>query len=274
MPAIAAQNLQIAYEGKIIVPDLSVMFPQGEITALLGPNGSGKSTVLRTLARLMQPSQGAIYLHGRNISQIPTKELAKQLTILPQSSEAPLGITVWELIGYGRYPHQNLLGGFSQKDIAAMEWALAVTNLEPLADRIVDTLSGGERQRTWIAMALAQQTQVLLLDEPTTFLDIRHQLEVLALVRRLNQEHEITVVWVLHDLNQAAAYSDRLIMLKQGKLVAVGTPPEVMTASNIQQVFGVEMTVIPHPISGYPTCLPCHMGTGDWVLGSRGISSK
>ncbi|BAB72347.1 ABC transporter ATP-binding protein [Anabaena sp. FACHB-709] len=257
---IASQNLQIAYDGKIIVPDLSVAFSLGEITALLGPNGSGKSTVLRTLARLMQPSKGTIYLHGRDISHIPTKELAKQLTILPQSSEAPPGVTVWELIGYGRYPHQNLLGGFSQKDIAAMEWALAVTGLEPLANRIVDTLSGGERQRAWIAMALAQQTQVLLLDEPTTFLDIRHQIEVLALVRRLNQEHGITVGWVLHDLNQAAAYSDRLIMLQQGKIVTVGTPQEVMTASNIQQVFGVEMTVIPHPINGYPTCLPCHLG--------------
>ncbi|WP_414552098.1 ABC transporter ATP-binding protein [Anabaena sp. CCY 0017] len=262
MSAIASQNLQIAYDGKIIVADLSVTFPLGEITALLGPNGSGKSTVLRTLARLIPANKGAIYLNGRNITQIPTKELARQLTILPQSSEAPPSVTVWELIGYGRYPHQNLLGGFSPKDIAAMEWALAVTGLEPLADRIVDSLSGGERQRAWIAMALAQQTQVLLLDEPTTFLDIRHQIEVLGLVRRLNQEHGITVGWVLHDLNQAAAYSDRLIMLKQGTVVAVGTPKEVITASTIQQVFDVEMTVIPHPINGYPTCLPCHLGIG------------
>jgi ferric hydroxamate transport system ATP-binding protein len=267
--AIESQNLQITYDGKIIVPDLSVNFHLGEITALLGPNGSGKSTILRTLARLIQPSRGVVYLHGRDIHRLPTKELAKQLTILPQSSEAPAGVTVWELIGYGRYPHQNIFGGFSQKDIAAMEWALSITGLEPLADRIVDTLSGGERQRVWIAMALAQQTQVLLLDEPTTFLDIRHQLEVLALVQRLNQEHKITVGWVLHDLNQAAAYSDRLIMLNQGKIVAVGTPPQVMTAANIQQVFGVEMMVIPHPINGYPTCLPVQVGSREWGVGSR-----
>ncbi|MEA5583649.1 ABC transporter ATP-binding protein [Nodularia harveyana UHCC-0300] len=266
MVVIDACNLKIAYERRIIVPDLSITLLEGEITALLGPNGSGKSTVLRTLARLLTPSRGAVYIDGCNIAKIPTKQLARQLAMLPQFSEIPPAITVKELIGYGRYPHQNLLGVFSPKDIAAMEWALAVTGLEPLAERIVDTLSGGERQRVWIAMALAQQTQVLLLDEPTTFLDIRHQIEVLALVRRLNQEHGITVGWVLHDLNQAAAYSDRLIMLKEGKVVAVGTPKEVITASTIQQVFDVEMTVIPHPINGYPTCLPCHLGIGDYEL--------
>jgi len=264
--AIDTHNLKIAYDHRIIVSDLSITLPEGEITALLGPNGSGKSTVLRTLARLLTPIRGAVYIDGCNIAKIPTKQLARKLAMLPQFSEIPSAITVKELIGYGRYPHQNLLGGFSQKDIAAMEWALAVTGLEALADRIVDTLSGGERQRAWIAMALAQQTQVLLLDEPTTYLDIRHQIEVLALVRRLNQEHGITVGWVLHDLNQAAAYSDRLIMLKQGNIVTAGTPQEVMTASNIQQVFGVEMTVIPHPINGYPTCLPCHLGIPEGEL--------
>lgn len=252
MVAVDAHNLKIAYGDTLIVPDLSLTLYPGEVTALLGPNGSGKSTVLCTLARLLQPNRGAVYLNGRNITKLPTREIARQLAMLPQSSEVPDGVTVWELIGYGRYPHQNLLGGFSTQDLAAMRWALKVTRLEPLAERVVDTLSGGERQRAWIAMALAQQTQVLLLDEPTTFLDIRHQLDVLSLVRGLNREHGITVGWVLHDLNQAAAYSDRLIMLTGGQVVAAGSPAEVMTASTIQEVFGVEMTVIPHPISGSP----------------------
>ncbi|WP_250124555.1 ABC transporter ATP-binding protein [Chroococcidiopsis sp. CCMEE 29] len=261
MVAVDAHNLKIAYGDTLIVPDLSLTLYPGEVTALLGPNGSGKSTVLCTLARLLQPNRGAVYLNGRNITKLPTREIARQLAMLPQSSEVPDGVTVWELIGYGRYPHQNLLGGFSTQDLAAMRWALKVTRLEPLAERVVDTLSGGERQRAWIAMALAQQTQVLLLDEPTTFLDIRHQLDVLSLVRGLNREHGITVGWVLHDLNQAAAYSDRLIMLTGGQVVAAGSPAEVMTASTIQEVFGVEMTVIPHPISGSPTCLPCNLGS-------------
>lgn len=256
MVTIEAQNLSIAYGSRLIVPDLSIALHASEITALLGPNGSGKSTVLRALARLLQPSQGVIYINGRNILQQSTRELARQLAMLPQSAETPGGITVRDLVAYGRYPHQSLLGGLSQKDWAAIHWALNITGLEPLAERVVDTLSGGERQRAWIAMALAQQTQILLLDEPTTFLDIRHQLEILSLVRDLNRTHGLTVGWVLHDLNQAAAYSDRLILLSQGQVVTSGTPQEVMTAHTIRRVFGVEMTVIPHPVTGSPTCLP------------------
>lgn len=256
MVTIAAQHLRITYGDRLIIPDLSIALNSGEVTALLGPNGSGKSTVLRALARLQQPSQGAIYLNGRNIIQQSTRDLARQLAMLPQSAKPPGDITVRDLVSYGRYPYQTLLGGFSQKDVAAIDWALNITGLEPLSERIVDTLSGGERQRAWIAMALAQQTQVLLLDEPTTFLDIRHQLEILSLVQELNRTHDITVGWVLHDLNQAAAYSDRLILLSQGQVVTIGTPQEVMTAHNIREVFGVEMTVIPHPVTGSPTCLP------------------
>jgi len=253
---IEAQHVSIAYGDRVIIPDLSIALNVGEITALLGPNGSGKSTVLRALARLLQPSRGLIYLNGRNIFQQSTRELARQLAMLPQSAETPGGITVRDLVGYGRYPHQTLLGGCSQRDRAAIQWALDITGLAPLAERIVDTLSGGERQRAWIAMALAQQTPILLLDEPTTFLDIRHQLEILSLVRDLNRNHGLTVGWVLHDLNQAAAYSDRLILLSQGQVVKMGAPADVMTAATIRQVFGVEMTVIPHPVTGSPTCLP------------------
>lgn len=256
MSTIEADNLRIAYRDRLIIPGLSIALKAGEVTALLGPNGSGKSTVLRSLARLLQPEQGAIYLNGRNIIQQSTRAIAAQLAMLPQSAVAPGGITVRDLVGYGRYPYQTLLGGISQTDRAAIQWAIQVTGLEPLAERAVDTLSGGERQRAWIAMALAQKTQLLLLDEPTTFLDIRHQLEILSLVRELNRNHGITVGWVLHDLNQAAAYSDHLILLSQGQVVTSGTPQEVMTARTIRQVFGVEMTVILHPVTGAPTCLP------------------
>lgn len=260
LTAIDAQNLKIAYSDTPIVADLSLKLQTGEVTALLGPNGSGKSTILRSLARLLQPTKGAIYLNGRNIAKMPTKQIARQMAMLPQSPEIQASVTVWELVSYGRYPYQNILGGLSSKDIDAMRWALEITNLEPLAQRGVDTLSGGERQRAWIAMALAQQTQVLLLDEPTTFLDIRHQLDLLSLVRKLNRDRHLTVGWVLHDLNQAAAYSDRLIMLAKGKVVANGTPKEVIKTATIKEVFGVEMTVIPHPLSGSPTCLPYEIG--------------
>lgn len=256
MVAIEAQNLEITYGDRIIVSGLDVVFPQGHITALLGPNGSGKSTVLRSLARLLPINRGTVYLHGKSIATIPTKKLARQLAMLPQSSEIPPGITVWELISYGRYPHQNLLGRLNEEDKEIIKWSIAVTGLEKLAQRQVDQLSGGERQRAWIAMALAQKTSVLLLDEPTTFLDIRHQLDVLNLVRNLNREHHITVGWVLHDLNQAAAYSDNLIMMKNGQILAQGDPKTVMTTNNIKEVFDVDMMIIPHPENGYPTCLP------------------
>ena len=252
---IESHHLKISYGERVIVRDLSLALAPGEVTALIGPNGSGKSTVLRTLARLQTPSQGAIYLNGRNLAQCSTREIAKQLAMLPQSPDRPDGVTVRELVGYGRYPHQGLWREKSTEDKSAIDWAIAVTGLEALAERAVDSLSGGERQRAWIALALAQKTQVLLLDEPTTFLDIHHQLEILSLVRSLNQQAGITVGWVLHDLNQAAAYSDRLIFFRQGEVVAAGSPWEVMTPDIVREVFGVEMTIIPHPLHGRPTCL-------------------
>jgi iron complex transport system ATP-binding protein len=258
--AINARNLNISYGDRPIVPNLSLSLETGKVTALIGPNGSGKSTVLRTLARLLKPQQGAIYLHGRDIATMPTRTIARQLAMLPQSPDIPAGITVWEAIAYGRYPHRSLFRGLSHNDQAAMDWALEVTGLTSLRDRLMDTLSGGERQRAWIAMALAQETQVLLLDEPTTFLDIRHQIDILALVRTLNRERKITVGWVLHDLNQAAAYSDHILMLRSGELIASGPPAEVMTPENIFAGFGVEMMVIPHPLTGTPTCFPSELG--------------
>lgn len=257
MSAIDTNKLKLNYGETRVISDLSLSLQRGEVTALIGPNGSGKSTILRAIARLLSPVGGTVYLDGCNIAKLKTKEIARQLAFLPQAQEVPAGVTVRELIGYGRYPYQGLLRGLSQEDRAAIHWALAMTQLEPLAERAVDTLSGGERQRAWIAMALAQQTQILLLDEPTTYLDIRHQQEVLSLVRRLNREHGITVGWVLHDLNQAAVYSDRLIVLHKGKVFAEGRSRDVMTPNILHQVFGIEMVVVPHPQNGVPICLPC-----------------
>lgn len=253
--ALLADMLTISYGETPIVSDLSLALQTGQITAFVGPNGSGKSTILRTLARLLNPRGGAVYLDGTDIASTPTRQIAQKLAILPQEPDAPAGLTVWDLIGYGRYPYQGFLGSFSREDYEAMEWALEATNLIHFRDRAVDSLSGGERQRAWIAMALAQQTNVLLLDEPTTFLDIRYQIDILSLVRELNATQQLTVGWVLHDLNQAAAYSDYMVMLQDGQIVYEGDPGQIMTAQSIRDVFNVDVSVIPDPISGCPTCL-------------------
>lgn len=263
--AIVTDDLHLAYGETTVASSLGIALERGTITAIVGPNGCGKSTILRSLARLLRPAGGTVYLHGQDIQRFSTKALARHLTTLPQSPEIPAGVTVWELIGYGRFPHQGLLRSRSAADIEAMEWAVDVTGLQPLRGRAVDTLSGGERQRAWIAMALAQRTEVLLLDEPTTYLDIHYQIDVLALVRRLNREHGITVGWVLHDLNQAAAYSDRIIMLREGRVVVEGPPDTVMTPASIREVFGIECCVINHPLGNTPVCLPhgfCQVAAG------------
>jgi iron complex transport system ATP-binding protein len=254
--AIDTRDLRLVYGERTIVNDLTVSIAEGAITAIAGPNGCGKSTLLRSIARLMKPAHGAVLLNGQDIHQQSTREVARQLAMLPQSSSIPNGITVVDLVGYGRYPHQGLLRSPSRKDREVIEWAIDVTGLNDLRDRTVDTLSGGERQRAWIALALAQESGVLLLDEPTTFLDVRYQLEVLSLVRRLNAERGITVGWVLHDLNQAAAFSDHIIMLRDGEIAVQGSPLEVMTPAAIGQVFGIDVSGIPHPLGPVPMCLP------------------
>ena len=256
MSKLGTQKVTLAYGERAVVRDLTISVPGGEITSVVGPNGCGKSTILRSLARLMKPRGGAIYLDGDAISNLPTREVARRLGILPQSPAAPEGLTVRELAAQGRYPHQSWLRQWSKADERAVERALQTTGVMDLADRPLDTLSGGQRQRAWISMALAQETETLLLDEPTTFLDMAHQLEVLQLLHRLNREEGRTILMVLHDLNNAARYSHQVIALSRGQVYDAGPPDEVVTPELLREVFGVEADVVPDPRTGAPLCIP------------------
>src|SRR5690606_8135715 len=253
---LLAAGLDLAYGERRIVDDLNLTVPPGKLTVIVGANACGKSTVLRGLARLLAPTRGAVYLDGKPIHQMATRDVATILGVLPQSPIAPDAIVVADLVGRGRYPHQGWFRRWTQEDDAAVAEALRATNTLDLADRPVDELSGGQRQRVWIAMALAQQTEVLLLDEPTTFLDINHQVEVLDLLTDLVRHSGRTVVVVLHDLNLACRYADHIVAMKGGKLVAEGRPADVMTESVVADVFGMTSRIITDPTSGRPIMLP------------------
>jgi len=253
---LEAQILAVGYAEQLVIPGLSLQIAKGAITALVGPNGSGKSTLLKTLARLITPRFGTVYLDGQAIARLSTREVARQLAILPQEPSAPEELTVGELVEQGRYPYAGPLRMLREQDSRAIDEALIQTNMMKFRHRRLDSLSGGERQRAWIALALAQATPILLLDEPTTFLDIGHQLEVLDLVQRLNHTSGKTIVLVLHDLNQAARYADRMVVLSAGRIVADGAPNEVLTASLLAEVFQVQAHIISHPIDGVPVYLP------------------
>ncbi|MFV2119603.1 ABC transporter ATP-binding protein [Streptomyces sp. Act-28] len=253
---ISARELTLGHGGEPVARGIGVTPAPGAVTALVGPNGSGKSTLLRALARLHAPDAGRIVLDGRDLAEYRPRELARKLSFLTQSPIVPAGVTVEELVAYGRHPHRGLLARGGDEDREAIGWALDATNLRPLAGRTLDRLSGGERQRAWIAMALAQRTGLLLLDEPTTYLDIRYQIEVLRLVRRLADEHGITVVVVLHDLNQAAAFSDAMVVLADGRIVASGPPARALTEDTVRTAFRIDTTVTLDPRTGVPTCLP------------------
>ncbi|QHT63323.1 ABC transporter ATP-binding protein [Paenibacillus lycopersici] len=256
MNAMHTNNLNIGYEERLIVEDLNITIPKGKITALVGANGSGKSTILKTLARLMAPSNGTVMLDGKSIHKQSTKEVAKQLAILPQNPTAPDGLTVSELVSYGRFPYQRGFGSLNKEDRAIIQWAVESTGLMEFRDRPIDRLSGGQRQRAWIAMALAQQTDLLFLDEPTTYLDMAHQLEVLELLHHLNATAGRTIIMVVHDLNHASRYAQHMVAIKKGKVVSVGAPENVMTKEVLREVFNIETDIIPDPRTGVPLCFP------------------
>ncbi|GAA4066636.1 ABC transporter ATP-binding protein [Actinomadura miaoliensis] len=254
---LEARGLSVGYGDRLVIEDLDLELPGGAFTVIIGPNACGKSTLLRTLARLLSPRGGAALIDGADVHAMPTRELARRLGVLPQSPVTPEGLTVADLVARGRQPHQRWFRQWSAADTAAVERALRLTGLTDLRDRPVDALSGGQRQRVWIAMTLAQDTDALLLDEPTTFLDLAHQIEVLDLLRRLNRGSTgRTVVAVLHDLNQACRYADHLVVMKDGRVVAQGPPGEVMNADRLGEVFGLGGVVVPCPVTGAPLVVP------------------
>ncbi|WP_431034865.1 ABC transporter ATP-binding protein [Streptomyces sp. P6-2-1] len=254
---LAAQGLSLGYDtGRVIVDDLDVEIPDGKVTVVVGPNACGKSTLLRALGRLLKPRAGTVLLDGADLARAPGKETARTIGVLPQTPQPPDGITVADLVARGRQPHQKWWQQWSEDDERAVTEALERTDTAQLAERLVDELSGGQRQRVWIAMALAQETDLLLLDEPTTYLDMAHQVEVLDLVRRLNHERGRTIVAVLHDLNQAVRYGDHLIAMKGGRIIAQGDPAEIITAELVHEVFGLESVVVPDPVTGGPLVVP------------------
>lgn len=253
---LTVENLELGYGNRTVVEDLDLAVPPGKITCIVGANACGKSTLLRSMSRLLAPRGGHVLLDGRDVHRLPAKQLARTLGLLPQSPIAPEGIVVADLVGRGRHPHQRVLSRWSREDDAAVADALAATHITELAERSVDELSGGQRQRVWIAMVLAQQTDLLLLDEPTTFLDVSHQVEVLDLLTDLNRDRGTTIVMVLHDLNLAARYADHLVAMAAGRIHAAGDPAEVLTSDMVEAVFGLDSRVISDPVSGKPLVLP------------------
>ncbi|HET6301707.1 ABC transporter ATP-binding protein [Microbacterium sp.] len=253
---LSAESLALGYGDRVIIDGLDLQIPPGRITAIVGANGCGKSTLLRALSRLIPARSGQVVLDGKALHSRPTKEVARTLGLLPQSPIAPEGIAVADLVGRGRHPHQKLLARWSTRDYDVVAQSLEATGTSELADRAVDELSGGQRQRVWIAMALAQETDILLLDEPTTFLDVAHQVEVLDLLTDLNRERGTTIVMVLHDMNMASRYADHLFALRDGRIVASGAPSEVVTSELIRDVFDLDALVVPDPVSGAPIVLP------------------
>ncbi|GAB2556458.1 ABC transporter ATP-binding protein [Kribbella endophytica] len=254
--SLSANDLAVGYDQREIIHDLSVRIPTGKITVIVGANACGKSTLLKTLARLLKPSRGTVMLDGKSIQQVSTREVATKLGLLPQSPTAPEGITVADLVGRGRYPHQGWIRQWTKADDEAVAAAMISTDVLEIADRPIDELSGGQRQRVWIAMALAQETGILLLDEPTTFLDLTHQFEVLDLLVDLNRSEERTIVLVLHDLNQACRFADHLIAMKDGAIVCEGNPRDVITEQTVEDVFGLAVKIVPDPVAGTPMVVP------------------
>ena len=259
MSCISTKNLNISYGNLDIVKDLNLDIPKGKITTIIGSNGCGKSTILKTIARIIQAKSGDIFVNNINIKEQSPKDLAKVMAVLPQSPQAPSGLTVEELIAYGRFPHQKGFGKMKKEDEDIVTWALKSTGIEEFRERPMEALSGGQRQRAWIAMALAQQTEILILDEPTTYLDLAHQLEILKLLEELNRKQGTTIVMVIHELNNAARFADHMIGVKKGKVVCQGTAHEVMTKENLKELFNIDAEIVEDPRNNKPVCLTYDM---------------
>jgi len=248
------ENLASGYEQVRVFEGLNLAIEEGKVTTIIGPNGCGKSTLLKTIGRILKKQQGTVYLQEQNMQNLSTKDIAKKLAILSQTPVAPGQLKVEELIAYGRYPHRNNVNRLTNKDEEMIEWALTVTNTMEYRNRELAQLSGGQRQRVWLAMALAQETNILLLDEPTTYLDMAHQLEVLDIVKSLNEQHNCTIVMVLHDINHAARYSDHLIAMRKGIIMQTGTPQEILSAEVMRKVFNIDARIMEDPVTNTPVC--------------------
>ncbi|MBK1812794.1 ABC transporter ATP-binding protein [Clostridium sp. YIM B02505] len=255
-PLFEAKEIVTGYDKKIIIDGIDIAIPSNKISVIIGANACGKSTLLKTLARLIKPVSGEVVIDGKKITSMPSKQLAQVLGLLPQSPVVPEGITVWDLVSRGRFPYQSFLKGMDKTDFEAVEEALEIMGITELANRSVDELSGGQRQRVWIAMALAQQTDILLLDEPTTYLDIAYQVEILDLLTDLNRRRGTTIVMVLHDINLSARYADYIFALRKGKLIDQGAPSEIITSELIHNVFDLDCVVIQDPVSSSPFIVP------------------
>lgn len=259
MSRLYTESLRVSYGNNEIVKDLNMEIPDGKITTIIGPNGCGKSTVLKTISRILTAKSGKVFLDGKEIIKESTKKIAQKMAILPQSPDAPEGLTVAELVSYGRFPYQKGMGKLTSKDWEVIEWALRVTGISSFKDRSVDALSGGQRQRVWIAMALAQETDIILLDEPTTYLDLAYQLEVLELLKYLNEVEKRTIVMVIHDLNHAARFAHHMVAMKDGEIIKEGTAEEVMTPQVLRDVFSIDAHIGIDPRTKKPICLTCDL---------------
>lgn len=255
MGAISVENLSVAYENNIIIEDMNLAIPKGKVSIIIGANGCGKSTLLKTIARINKPKNGEIFINDKNINKIKEKDIAKEVAFLPQGPVCPSGLTVRELVAFGRFPHQKIIGGLSSYDKDVINWSIEETGLSEFADREVENLSGGQRQRAWIAMTIAQETEIIMLDEPTTYLDMSFQLEVLEVLEKLNKEKNITVVLVLHELNNACRFAHNIIGLKKGKIICEGSPIEVINKETLKEIYGIDASLKISENGKYPICM-------------------
>ena len=252
---IEIRNLEAAYEDRVIIPCANVMIPEGKITMMIGPNGCGKSTLLKSIARILPIKKGEVLLDGTNIKKLSQKLIAQKMAVLPQTPLVPEGITVKDLVAYGRFPYQKPFSGLKKADHEIIEWAMQRTGVFELKDRKVEELSGGQRQRVWISLTLAQKTNILILDEPTTYLDMAHQLEILELLQTLNAEEHTTIIMVIHELNHAAKFADHIIGMRQGRILFEGNPNDVIHVENLRKLYEIEAVLIQNEKKGYPVCI-------------------